>query len=446
VKRATIVSVALGLAGWAGAQNWPSFRGHNATGVADGQNPPVSWDATKNVNIRWKTPIPGLGHSSPIVWGNRVFVTTAVSSDSKSEFRPSLQDAFEPANDTSPHAWRVYCLDKNTGKIIWERTAHTGPPKSKRHPTSSQANATPATDGKHLVAFFGSEGLYTYDYDGKLLWKQDLGKLSAGWYHDPDFEWGFGSSPILYQDLVIVQCDIQKGSFLAAFDVRSGKEVWRTTREELPTWSTPAIHAGKGRAELITNARQVRGYDPRNGRELWKLSGTAEYTVSTPVVAPELIFIADGFPPVQPFYAIRPGATGDISLAQGQQANQHVAWSIRRGGQWYLTTPIFYRDLLYTCSNNGILACYNPKTGERVYHERIGGKGGGYTASPIAADGKLYFTSQDGEIFVVKAGAKYELLATNPMGEVAMATPAISEGMIFVRTQKHLYGVAEPKE
>ncbi len=444
-----LAAVWLGLASVAGAQNWPSFRGPNASGVADGQNPPWRWDATRSVNIRWKTAIAGLGHSSPIVWGGRVFVTTAVSSDPKSEFRPGLEDSFEPAKDVSAHSWRLYCLDKRTGKILWERTAHTGPPKSKRHPTASQANATPATDGKRVVAHFGSEGLYTYDFDGKLLWKQDLGTLSAGWYHDPDFEWGVGSSPILYQDLVVVQADIQKDSFIAAYDLRSGRQVWRTPREELPSWSTPAIHQGlqqgKPWAELVTNARHIRGYEPLTGRELWKLSGKSEYTVATPVVGPELVFITDGFPPVQPFYAIRPGASGDITPPPGQPSSEHVAWSIRRGGQWYLTTPLLYRDLLYTVSNNGILACYQPKTGQRVYHERIGGKGGAYMASPVAAGGKLYFSSQDGEIFVVQAGPKYQLLATNPMGEVVMATPAISEEMIFVRTQRHLFGIGEKK-
>ena len=426
------------------AQNWPSFRGPNASGVADGQNPPTTWDAAKSDNIRWKTAIPGLGHSSPIVWGDRVFVTTAISSDPNSEFRPGLVEVFESAKDVSRHSWRVYCLDKNTGRILWERTAHEGAPRSKRHPTSSQANSTPATDGKHLVVFFGSEGLYNYDLDGNLLWKQDLGLIKAGSYFNPDDDWGAGSSPIIYKNLVIVQCDIQKNSFLAAYDIGDGKQVWRTTRDELPTWSTPTVHEGKTRAELITNARNIRGYDPLTGKELWRLSGKADYTVATPVVGHDLIFFTDGFPE-QPFFAIRLGATGDISLKDSALSNDYVAWSKKRGGQWYLLTPIVYGDLLYTCSGNGILACYNPKTGDRIYHQRLGGKPASFTASPVAADGKLYFTSQDGNVFIVKAGPKYELLATNPLGEVAMATPAISGGMIFVRTQHHVFGIGEPK-
>jgi len=424
------------------AQNWPSFRGPNGSGVAGGDGPPTSWDAAKSVNIRWKTPIPGLGHSSPIVWGGRVFLTTAISSDPKSEFRPGMVEVFESAKDVSRHSWRVYCLDKNTGRILWERTAHEGVPRSKRHPTSSQANSTPATDGARLVVFLGSEGLYTYDLDGKLLWKQDLGVINAGNYFNPDDGWGAGSSPIIYKNLVIVQCDIQKNSFIAAYDIRDGKRVWLTPRDELPTWSTPAVHEGNARAELITNARHIRGYDPLTGKELWRLSGNADYTVATPVVSHGLIFLTDGFPE-QPFYAIRPGAAGDISLKDGALSNDHVAWSKKRGGAWYLLTPIVYGEFLYTCSVNGILACYNPKTGDRIYYQRLGGKPASFTASPVAAGGKLYFTSQDGEVFVVKAGPKYELLAANPLGEVAMATPAISGGMIFVRTQHHVFGIGE---
>jgi outer membrane protein assembly factor BamB len=429
------------------AQNWPSFRGPNASGVADGANAPVSWDAIKSVNVKWKTPIPGLAHSSPVVRGDRVFVTTAASSDPKSEFGPRLEMALEPAKDVSLHHWRVYCLDKNTGKILSERTAHTGAPKTKRHPTGSHASATPATDGRHVVAFFGSEGLYAYDVEGKLLWKQDLGLINPGFLYDPDFAWGAGSSPILHRNLVIVQCDKQKDSFLAAYDLQDGRRVWYTPREELSTWSTPTVHQGQDGTELIAAGRHIRGYDPVTGEQLWKLSGNAEYSIATPVVAQELIFINDGYgmPVIQPFYAIRLGARGDISLPEGARSSAQIAWTMKRGGQWSMTTPLVYGDLLYTCSNNGIVACYNARSGERVYHQRIGGKGGGYTASPVAADGKIYLTSEDGEIYVIQAGPKYELLAANPMGETCMATPALSDGMIFVRTRGHVYGIGQPR-
>ena len=201
------------------AQNWPSFRGPSASGVADDRNMPLHWNAENSSQVLWKTPIPGLAHSSPIVWGNHLFLTTAISSDPKSEFRYGLYGDVEPAKDVSSHSWRVYCLDKRSGKILWEKTAHEGVPKVKRHPKSSQASSTPATDGQHVVALFGAEGLYCFDVDGKLLWKQDLGLLDAGWFLDPDYQWGAASSPIIYRNLVIVQCDRQKDSFIAAYDI-----------------------------------------------------------------------------------------------------------------------------------------------------------------------------------------------------------------------------------
>ncbi len=399
------------------------------------------WNAEKSLNIRWKTPIPGLSVSSPIVWGDRVFVTTAVSSDPKSEFRHGLYGDVTPAKDVSKHVWKIYALDKNTGKILWERVAYEGVPKAKRHPKSSQASSTPATDGKHVIAFFGSEGLYSYDVNGKLLWKQDLGTLSVGWFYDPDYEWGMGSSPVIYKNLVIVQCDIQKDSFLAAFDVRTGKRVWQTPRDEIPSWGTPTVYEGKARAEVVTHGTKfIRGYDPATGKELWRLAPNSEVTIPTPIFAHDLIFVTNGYRGIQPIYAIRPGAQGNISLKDGAEVNESIAWSKKRGGP-YIPTPIVYGDYLYACSTNGVLTCYNAKTGQQIYQQRIGEKGGAYSASPVAADGKLYFTSEDGEIFVVKAGPAYELLATNPIGEVLMATPAITRGMLVVRSMRHLYGI-----
>ncbi|HKY04984.1 MAG TPA: PQQ-binding-like beta-propeller repeat protein [Blastocatellia bacterium] len=426
-------------------QHWPSFRGSFASGVADGLPTPTSWSAEKSQNLKWKTAIPGLAHSSPIVWGDRVFITTAISSDPKSVFRHGLYGDVDSAKDESKHTWKVYGLDKKTGKILWERTAFEGVPKIKRHIKASHASSTPATDGKHVIAFFGSEGLYCYDVNGKLLWKQDLGVLDSGWFFDPDYQWGTASSPIIYKNQVILQVDIQKDSFIAAYDIKTGKRVWMTPREEIPSWGTPTVYEGKTRAELVTNAtRAIRGYDPATGKELWKLVGNPEVTATTPIFGHDLIFVVNSYRPNQPIYAIKPGATGDISLKDGKESNEYVAWSKQRGGS-YMPTPIIYGDYLYICSNNGTLSCYNARTGERVYQERIAGKGGSYSASPVAADGKLYFSSEDGDVFVVRAGPKYELLATNPMGEVLMATPAISDGMIIVRGQHHVFGISESK-
>ena len=440
---ALVIVLTGGIAITARAQNWPSFRGANASGVAEGKPTPTSWDATKGTNILWKTAIPGLAHASPVVWGDKVFITTSVSSKGGEYFRHGLYGDVDMDKDTSPHTWHVYALDKRTGKFIWDRVAHQGVPKIKRHIKSTHASSTPATDGKYVVAFFGSEGLFCYDFNGKLIWKKDLGLLDAGWFYDPDYQWGTASSPIIYKNMVIVQNDVQKNSFIAAYDLKDGKQLWMTPREEIPSWGTPTIYEGPSRVELITNAtRAARAYDPMTGKELWKLVGNPEVTATTPIAGHGLIFICNSYRPNQPIYAIRAGATGDISLKPNESTNQHIAWSMQRGGT-YMPSPLIYGEYLYTCANQGVMACYNPKTGERLYQQRIGDKGGSYSASPIAADGKIYLSSEDGEIFVVKAGAKYELLATNQMGEVLMATPAISDGMIFVRGRNNVFAIAD---
>jgi len=424
-------------------QNWPQFRGPGATGVVEGRPAAVKWDATKSVNTVWKTPIPGLAHSSPVVWGNKVFITTAVTSGPKDETRYGLYGDVAPVKDDPKHIWKVYCLDKMTGKILWERVAYEGLPKVKRHPKSTHADSTPVTDGKYLVALFGSHGLYAYNLDGKLLWKQDLGVLDSGWFYDSDYQWEHGSSPIIYKDLIIIQADVQKDSFIAAYSLKNGKLVWKTAREEISSWGTPTIYEGKTRAELITNgSKAIRGYDPLTGKELWRLTPNSEVTTPTPFVARDLIYVTSGYAPIQPIYAIRPGATGDISLKDGAVSNSFIAWSKQRGGP-YMPTPVVYGELLYTCSNQGVLTAYNADTGERLYQERLGGKGGAFTSSPVASDGKLYLLSEDGDVFVVKAGPKYELLSTNPVGEVMMASAAISDGLIIVRAHDHVFAFGE---
>jgi outer membrane protein assembly factor BamB len=422
------------------AQNWPSFRGPNASGVADGQATAVKWNVATGENVIWKAPIAGLAVSSPVVWGDRVFVSTAVSSDPSAAIRTGLYGDVQPSNDLSSHSWRLIALDRKTGKILWDRVAHEGTPKTRRHPKSSQASATPATDGRHVVVSFGSEGLYTYDMDGKLLWKQDLGVLNPGWFFDPDIEWGVGSSPIIWKNSVIVQCDIQKNSFLAAFDVATGKALWRTPREEIPSWSTPTIYERDGHVELITQATKfTRGYDPNTGKELWRLSGNSEIAIPTPVIGPGLIIVSNGYTPIQPIYAIKPGATGDITLKTGQTQNDFVAWSTNRGGP-YIPTPVIYGDHLYVLAINGVLTAYDVRTGTRLYQQRVG-MGGSFSASPVAGDGKIYILSEDGDVYVVKAGATYELLAANPMGEVIMASPAISAGTLFIRGVKNVFAI-----
>jgi outer membrane protein assembly factor BamB len=443
MKHLLLIALCLFTASLTQAQNWPQFRGPGATGVVEGHAAATKWNVEKSENVRWKTEIPGLAHSSPVVWGDKVFVSTAVTTSAKDETRYGLYGDVAPVKDDPRHTWKVYALDKQTGKILWERVAYDGIPKVKRHPKSTHADSTPVTDGRYLVVLFGSHGLYAYDLDGKLKWKQDLGMLDSGWFYDADYQWEHGSSPVIYRDLVIIQADIQKDSYIAAYDIKSGKLVWKTPREEISSWGTPTVYDSKTRPEVITNgSKAIRGYDPMTGKELWRLTPNSEVTTPTPFVAQDLIFVTSGYAPIQPIYAIKPGAVGDITLKDGKESSDSIAWSKQRGGP-YMPTPVVYGDLLYTCSNQGVLTAYNAKTGERVYQERLGGKGGAFTASPVASDGKLYLSSEDGDIFVVKTGPKYELLATNPVGEVMMATPAISDGLVIVRGLKHVFAFGE---
>lgn len=420
--------------------NWPSFRGVGASGVADGQGAVAAWDVRTGQNVKWKTPIPGIATSSPIVWGDLVIVTTAIGADTT--FRTGHYRDIRPVDDASEHTWKIYALHKTSGRVVWEREVFRGTPKTRRHAKSSQANSTPVTDGRHIVAVFGSAGLIVcYDMSGKLLWKREIGVLDSGWALDASYQWGHASSPIIYQQTVIVQADRPKGSFLAAYDLATGKEAWRTERDEISTWGTPTIFKGEGQDELVTNGTKIRGYDPDTGKLLWTLEPNSEITVGTPVAGSKLVYVTGGYPPVRPIYAIRPGARGDISLSSGAGSNASIAWSNDREGT-YIPTPILYRGYLYTCNNNGIITAYDAETGHRIYRWRLG-RGGAFSASPVAADGRLYFASEDGEIYVVRAAPKYEEMAWIEMGEVIMATPAISDGLIVVRTLRHVYGIGQ---
>jgi outer membrane protein assembly factor BamB len=438
---AAAVGLALSAAVLAGPADWPSFRGPQASGVADGHNPPTAWDVERDINVKWKTAIPGLAHSSPIVWGDRVYVTSAVSSDPDPYLRVGLYGESPDHPEEVVHRFNVYCLDRHTGKILWEQTAHSGIPQVKRHIKSSHANSTPATDGTHLLAFFGSEGLYCFDLDGKLLWKQGLGRLDSGAFDAPEIQWGFGSSPTIHKNRVIVLCDVNNQSFIAAFDIDSGKEIWRTLRDEVPGWGTPTVVEHGGRAQVIVNGwRHIGGYDVETGEELWRMRGGGDIPVPTPVVAHGLVFISNAHGPLAPIYAVRLDAQGDISLDEGETSNEYVVWSRPRRGA-YIPTPIVYGDHLYVGNDSGILTCYDAKTGEQVYRTRIAGRGDSYSASAVAADGRLYFTSEGGTIHVVQAGPEYKLLASNSMGNPCLATPAITDEMLIVRTSKHVYGI-----
>jgi outer membrane protein assembly factor BamB len=420
---------------------WPSFRGVLASGVADGAQLPDQWDLNAGTNIKWRVSLPGLAHSSPIVWDDLVIVTTAVSGDPNATFRKGLYGAGDASPDRSEHQWQVIALDRVAGTIRWTQTAYRGVPREKRHIKSTYANQTPATDGRTIVAFFGSQGLYAYDMKGALRWKQDLGVLNAGAYDLPEYEWGNASSPIIDDGRVIVQCDVHGGSFLQAFDAMTGRSLWKSARTELPSWATPTVVAGPRGKELVTNAPNfIRGYDPATGEQLWQLGGSSKITAPTPILARDLVVVASGRAPERPIFAIRPGSRGDLTLSPGQTTSEAIAWSKTQRGP-YMPTPLAYGDQVYALANQGLFDAYTIAAGAEVYRQRLPHAGSGFSASPVASDGRIYLSSEDGDVFVVKAGPDFEQLAKNAMNEPIMATPAIAGTLLIVRTEKQLVAI-----
>ena len=385
--------------------------------------------------VLWKKEIAGLAHSSPIVVGNKVFLTTAVREAGEQSLKVGLYGDIAPVNDDSSYEFRVLALDLNTGEQLWSQTAYKGVPKVKRHTKASHANPTPATDGEHVVAMFASEGLYTYDVSGKLLWKKDLGILDSGFFRFPGAQWGFASSPVIHDGKVIIQADIQKDSFLAAFDIKTGEELWRTPREEVPTWSTPTIAPrGDGHQIVVNGWKHIGGYD-MDGKELWRLEGGGDIPVPTPIVAGDVVLITNAHGGMAPIYAVKLTAEGNIS-----ERDEAFAWRHERMGN-YMQTPIVLGDVAYFCNDRGVLSALDLASGERIYQERLGRGQSGFSGSPVAAGGNLYLTSEDGEVYVVKAGREFELLSVNELDEVFMSTPAIAGDRMLFRARKHLIAI-----
>jgi outer membrane protein assembly factor BamB len=404
------------LAAAALADNWPQFRGPRSQGLSLETGLPVKWSASSNV--RWKTPLPGPGHSSPIVWGERIFLTA---------FRPegSMRRLFGSAQGKL----LVLCLEKGSGRVLWERevAAERIEPV---HSTNSPASPTPATDGRYLYVYFGSRGLVCFDFDGKKIWENLLGPFPN--------EWGSASSPVLYGNMVLLNCDTDAEDFLLAVDKNTGKTLWRTSRSEVNrSWPTPFIWHAEGRDEVVVSGSgRVKGYDPRDGRELWSVSGLTTWVTPTPVSAHGLLYVAANGPGGNIIMAIRPGGRGDATRT-------HVAWRYDRSAP-YSSSPVVVGDYLYAVKNGGVMTCLNAKTGALVWQERLPARGE-YYASLLAADGKVYALSEGGEVTVVAAKPAFEVLSTNQMGERCMASPAISGGQIFIRTDQHLFCIGGPR-
>jgi outer membrane protein assembly factor BamB len=419
--------------------NWPQYRGLHASGVAEGHPTVTEWDIGGGKNVVWRTALPGLAHSSPVVWGERIYLMNAVRKAGDAELKVGQYGSVEPVPDEGEHLFQVLCLERGSGKVLWTQTAFEGKPRFPRHPKGSFAASTPATDGKHVVAFFGTEGLYCYDPAGKLLWKKDFGELDAGWYVQPEMSWGFSASPVLHEGVVYLQVDVQKGSFLAALQASDGKELWRVPREDVPTFGAPTVDVREGRRQLVCNGyKHIGGYDLATGKELWKLEGGGDIPVPTPVIGDGLIYITNAHGRLAPMLAIDAMAEGTIALEP--KDSKHMRWSELRKGN-YMQTPLVLGEFLYGCKDNGVLTCFDAAGGEVVYEQRLGDGVSGFTSSPVAADGKLYFASEEGVVYVVAEGFEFHQLAKNDLGEECMATPAISKGVLYYRTRGHLTAI-----
>lgn len=419
------------------AENWPGFRGEGARGVGENAKLPVEWNVGTGKNIAWKTEIPGLGLSSPVIWNDQIFLTTAISSNPNMVFEAKLKGERDDRQDPAEQEFRVIAVDKKSGKIVWNQLAAKSKPRILRHPHNSYASPTPVTDGKFVIAFFGSEGLYCYDTKGKLIWKKDLGILDQGAFDVPDYQWGSAASPALWNGKVFVQADMHKGSFLASFDAATGRELWRTPREEKPSWSTPTVMQSGNRTEVVANGvEHIRSYDAETGKELWKLKGTSMISVPTPFTANGLLYVFTGyFRYLRRSYAIKPGATGDITGSK-----EAFAWT--REEAPYLSTPVASGKYIYAFGSrgSGIMNVYDAMTGTTVYQRRIG-QGTGASASMIAAKDHVYAINEDGEVYVIKTGPEYQELAMNPMQETVMATPAASGDTLYIRGARHLFAI-----
>ncbi|GAB5402526.1 MAG: PQQ-binding-like beta-propeller repeat protein [Aureliella sp.] len=420
--------------------DWPGFRGPGARGTMAGYDCPESWDATDATDkrIKWRTEVPGLGHSSPVIFGDKLFLTTAVSAQEDVPLQIGRGGNIAAADDSGEQTWWVLCYDKSTGDELWRKKACAGKPKATRHTKATHANASVAADEKHIVAFFGSEGCYCYDHDGNLLWEKDLGVVDISKY---GIGWGYASSPSIYSDRVVLVCDDPKNPYLIALRLSDGEEIWRRGREGISerSWATALVHGSGSNMQVVVNGWPwIVSYDFATGDERWRIEGGGDNPTPSPFAIGETIYITNSHGGKSPIYAIESSATGNLSDTEND-GSKSVLWQVERGGS-YMATPVVWDDYLYLGNTNGVVRCFHATTGEKIYEQRLGG-GASVTASLVAADEKIYCPSEDGFIYVIKPGPKFEILAKNNMGEPCFATPALSAGVLYVRTTKTLFAI-----
>ena len=438
------VAASLPLPALAAELDWPCFRGAGAGGVAEGYPVSASWNADPDFGalsgVRWRVPVPGLGHSSPIVWRDRIYLPSAIRKSGKAPLRVGPSGgAPTPAEDNVEQSWVVLCYHSQSGRQLWREVAREAVPRGTRHEKGTHANSTLTTDGQHLVAFFGSEGLYCYSLDGRLLWSRDLGVMNVGRW---GIGYGYGSSPSIYQDRLALLCDNPVDAFIMVIRLSDGKEVWRVSRQGVSdrSWGTPLICASGSRTQVIANGWPwIVSYDLETGQEIWRLRSGGDNPVPSPFVANGWIYVTNSHGGKSPIYAIRPDARGDISLPETATSNDAVLWSSPQGGS-YISTPVVYGDYMYFGNTNGVVRCFRSKTGEKIYEERLGPDAAIY-ASLVAADGKIFCPSENGDIYVLKAGPEFRIVSRNRMGEPCYATPAISKGILYLRTTESLIAI-----
>jgi outer membrane protein assembly factor BamB len=429
-------------AGCCHAGEWPQFRGPQAGGVDATAPAPVHWDVGTGENILWKTPIPGMAHASPIIWGNRIFVATAVAGN-KAELKVGLYGDIASANDQGTQQWRLLAIDKSSGKVVWDKLGYQGVPRFKRHTKGSHCSSTPATDGWRIAAIFGSEGLFCFDMDGALVWKKDLGPLPSGYYLSPDAEWGYSSSPVIHNQKIVVLCDVLTNSFLAVYGLADGKELWRVSRDDVPTWGSPTVVQHAGQTQILINGwHHSAAYNFTSGEEAWKLDGGGDIPVPTPIAANGLGYFTSGHGRFRPMRAVRLNARGDITPPDPGKTNNAIAWAHARQGN-YMQTPILVGTNLFGALDNGVMSCFDATSGAIRYSERLGDGAEGFTSSPVSDGRNIYFASELGRVYVVPAGAKFSVTATNQLKETCMASPALSAGTLFYRLRDELVAIGK---
>ncbi len=416
-------------------KNWPQFRGPGARGVYESKNLPDTWST--NQNIVWSVTIPGWGWSSPIVWSDKIFLTSVIAEGDVETPKKGLYFGGErrtPSRDN--HRWMIYCLDFQSGKIRWEKEVHHGPPEQPRHLKNSYASETPVTDGERVYAYFGNVGVFCFDQDGKPLWSQRWPTAKTR------YGWGSAASPVLHGDRIYLVNDNEEQSFLVALDKKTGRQIWRVDRDEKSNWATPYIWENEQRTEIITpGTKRVRSYD-LSGKLLWEFGGMSTIVVPTPFSGFGLLYVCSGYvgDKARPVFAIRPGAAGDLTLKEDETSSPFIAWHQKTAGS-YNPSPLLYGDYFYVLYDRGLFSCYDARTGKEIYDkQRLNPEGtAAFTASPWAGNGKIFCLSEDGDTYVVQAGPEFKLLGKNSLAEMCLATPALARDSLLLRTASKLY-------